>query len=97
MRSQKEKFLRQRQFKMPAKKVAKPEPELPEEERLRHQQTDTERYQLQIDRQTKRSFKTPEAAQSAALEIKSRFPALQVSIYDSAGRSRTMIDLPKSS
>jgi hypothetical protein len=30
MRSQKEKLLRQRQFKMPAKKVAKPE--LPEEE-----------------------------------------------------------------
>jgi hypothetical protein len=95
MRSQKEKLLRQRQFKMPAKKVAKPE--LPEEEHLRHQQPDTERYQLQIDGQTKCSFKTPEAARSAALEIKSRFPALQVSIYDSASKSRTMIDLPKSS
>jgi hypothetical protein len=80
---------------MPPKKAAKGE--ATEEEHLPHQQTDTERYQLQIDRQTKRSFKTPEAARSAALEIKSRFPALQVSIYDSASKSRTMIDLPKSS
>jgi hypothetical protein len=87
-------LLRQRQLKMLAKKVAKPEQ--PEEERPRHQQPDTERYQLQIDRQTKRSFKTPEAALSAALEIKSHFPALQVSIFDSASKSRTMIDMPKS-
>jgi hypothetical protein len=58
---------------------------------------ETERYQLQIDRQTKRSFKTSEAARSAALEIKSRFPALQVSIYDSITKSRTMVGAPKSS
>ena len=85
----------QRQFRMPAKKVAKPE--RTDEQRLEHQQPDTERYQLQIDRQTKRSFKTPEAARSAALEIKSRFPALQVSIYDSVSKSRTMVDIPASS
>jgi hypothetical protein len=87
--------VRERQFRMPGKKVAKPEQT--EEERLQHQQPDTERYQLQIDRQTKRSFKTPEAARSAAVEIKSRFPALQVSIYDGATKSRTTIDVPKSS
>jgi hypothetical protein len=80
---------------MPAKKVANPEPA--DEERVRHQEPDTGRYQLQIDRQTKRSFKTPEAARSAALDIKSRFPALQVSIYDSASKSRTVIDTPQSS
>ena len=85
----------QRHFKMPAEKAVKPEQT--EEEPLQHQQPDTERYQLQIDRQTKRSFKTPEAARSAALEIKSRFPVLQVSIYDSVSQSRTMIDIPKSS
>lgn len=87
--------MRQRQFRMPTKKVAKPEQT--EEERPQHNQPETERYQLQIDRQTKRSFKTPEAARSAAIEIKSCFPTLQVSIYDSVSRSRTMIDLPKSS
>ena len=56
MRSQKEWVVPQRHFRMPAKKVAKPEQ--PEEDRSRQQQQDTERYQLQIDRQTKRSFKT---------------------------------------
>jgi hypothetical protein len=83
----------QRHFRMPAKKVVKPEQT--EEQRLQHQQPETERYQLQIDRQTKRSFKTPEAARSAALEIKSRFPILQVSIYDSVTKSRTMVDVPR--
>ena len=95
MRSQKEWVVPQRHFRMPAKKVVKPEQT--EEVRLHQQQPDTECYQLQIDRQTKRSFKTPEAARSAALEIKSRFPVLQVSIYDSVSQSRTMIDIPKSS
>jgi hypothetical protein len=70
--SQKEWILHQRHFRTPAKKVVKLEQT--EEERLHHQQSDTGRYQLQIDRQTKRSFKTPEAARSAALEIKSHHP-----------------------
>jgi hypothetical protein len=48
----------------------------------------------QTDRQSQRSFETPEAARTAALEIKSRFPALQVSIYDSVSKSRTVIALP---
>jgi hypothetical protein len=43
-------------------------------------QRDTERYLLQIDKQSKRSFKTPEAARTAALEIKLRFPGLQITI-----------------
>jgi hypothetical protein len=95
MRSQKEWVVPQRHFRMPGKKVAKREQT--EEEGLQYKQPEMERYQLQIDRQTKRSFKTAEAARSAALEIKSRFPALQVSIYDSVSGSRTMIDTPKSS
>jgi hemolysin activation/secretion protein len=94
MRSQKEWVVPQRHFRMPAKKVVKPEQT--DEQSLQHQQPDTERYQLQIDRQTKRSFKTSEAARSAALEIKSRFPILQVSIYDNVSNSRTVVDVPKS-
>jgi hypothetical protein len=87
----------QRQFRMPAKKVAKAElTEQTPEERPKQQQPDTERYLLQIDRQTKRSFKTFETARSAALEIKARFPALQVSIYDGVSKSRTLVDLPQS-
>jgi hypothetical protein len=94
MRSQKEWVVPQRHFRMPAKKVVRPEQT--DEQRPQHQQPDTERYQLQIDRQTKRSFKTPEAAWSAALEIKSRFPVLQVSIYDDVTKSRTMVEVPES-
>ena len=84
----------QRPFRMPAKNAAKREQA--EEERPKQNQQEPERYLLQIDRRTKRSFKTPEAAQTAALEIKARFPALQVSIYDNVMKSRTVVDVPKS-
>jgi hypothetical protein len=80
MPSQREWFLPRRQFRMPVMKVANAEQT--EKERPLQWQADTERYLLQIDRQTKQSFKTPEAAQAMALEIKARFPILQVSIYD---------------
>ena len=85
----------QRPFRMPAKSSAKGEPA--EQERPKQNQQEPERYLLQIDRQTKRSFKTLEAARSAALEIKARFPALQVSIYDSVSSSRTVVDASQSS
>jgi hypothetical protein len=81
--------VRQRQFKMPAKSSAKSEKA--EDEQPQQGQPETERYLLQIDRQSKRSFKTPEAARTAALEIKSRFPTLQVSIYDTLSGSRTVV------
>jgi hypothetical protein len=86
--------MRQRELKMPAKNVANKEKA--EEDPPKQSQPDTGRYLLQVDRQAKRSFKTPEAARSAAMEIKSRFPALQVSIYDTATGSRTVVDLPVS-
>jgi hypothetical protein len=53
-------------------------------------------FKFQIDRQTKRSFKTLEAAQAMALEIKARFPILQVSIGDSVSNSRTLVGEPRS-
>jgi hypothetical protein len=80
---------------MPTKKV--PNAEQAEEDGPQERQPETaECYLLQIDTQTKRSFKTAEAARSMALEIKGRFPALQVSIYDNVIKSRTIVDLPKS-
>ena len=82
--------MRQRQFKMPVKGSAKSEKA--EGEQPSQSQPEPERYLLQIDRQSKRSFKTPEAARTAALEIKSRFPTLQVSVYDTLSGSRTMVD-----
>ena len=52
------------------------------------------RYLLQVDRQTKGSYKTSEAAQSAALEIKTRHPVVQVSIYDSVDNSHRLVEGP---
>jgi hypothetical protein len=94
MPSQGEWVLPRRQFRMPTKKVANAEQT--EKEQPQQRQPDTERYLLQIDRQTKRSFRTFEAAQAMALEIKARFPILQVAIYDSVSNSRTVVDGPRS-
>jgi len=84
----------QRQFGMPGKKAVRTEQT--DEARPKQEQPEMDRYLLQIDRQTKRSFKTAEAARSAALEIKTRFPTLQVSIYDGSSKSRTVVGLPGS-
>jgi hypothetical protein len=83
--------VRQRQFKTPAKGGAE-KSKGAEVERSKQDERQTERYLLQIDRQSKRSFATQEAAKSAAKEIKSRFPALQVSVYDTESGSRTAVD-----
>jgi hypothetical protein len=40
------------------------------------------RYLLRVDGQTKNSYPTSEAAQSAALAIKPGYPVVQVSVYD---------------
>jgi hypothetical protein len=52
------------------------------------------RYVLQVDRQTKGSYKTSQAAHSAALEIKMGHPIVQVSIYDSVDNSSRLVELP---
>jgi hypothetical protein len=82
--------VREHQFRMPAKNLAKRQKA--EDEQLKQSRPENQRYLLQIDRQSKRSFETSEAARSAALEIKSRFPALQVSIHDIVTGSRTVVD-----
>jgi hypothetical protein len=47
-----------------------------------------------VDRQTKGSYKTSEAAQAAALAIKTGYPIVQVSVYDSVEYTHTMVELP---
>jgi len=41
-----------------------------------------QRYRLQVDRQTKRSFATLQSAAEAGLAIKNAHPIVQVSVYD---------------
>ena len=56
------------------------------------EQPQTGRYLLQVDRQTKGSYATSEAARSAGLKIKRGFPVLQVSICDSVTKSHTLVN-----
>jgi hypothetical protein len=80
-----------RTIKMPVKDDTEKEAEEAFSQRKR---PESGRYLLQVDRQTKGSYKTSEAAQSAALEIKTGYPIVQVSIYDSVNNSHTLVELP---
>jgi hypothetical protein len=80
-----------RQIKMPSKDHSDKEAE---EVFLQSKRPDSGRYLLKVDKQTKGSYKTPEAAQSAALEIKKAYPIVQVSIYDSVDNSARLVELP---
>jgi hypothetical protein len=80
-----------RQIKMPVKDKSDEEAK---EEFSQRKQPESGRYLLQVDRQTKSSYRTPEAAQSAAIEIKTEYPIVQVSIYDSVDNSHRLIELP---
>ena len=86
-------------MKMPVKDDAE---KLPEADDVFSQRKRPElgRYLLQVDRQTKGSYTTSNAAQSAALVIKTGHPVVQVSVYDavdhlhdrgSAGRAGGMM------
>lgn len=51
------------------------------------------RYLLQVDRQTKRSFTTLEAALKAGKLIKNENPRLQVAVYDPVESENTIIEI----
>jgi len=52
---------------------------------------------LQVDRQTKGSYLTAEAAQLAALVIKKRYPVVRVSVYDRVANTSSLVELPVAS
>jgi hypothetical protein len=80
-----------RRIKMPSKDES--ETEL-EEEFSQSKRPERGRYLLQVDRQTKGSYPTSEAAQAAALVIKKKYPIVQVSVYDSVDNSNTLVEAP---
>ena len=80
-----------RQIKMPGKDNSDNEAE---EVFYQRKRPESGRYLPQVDKQTKDSYKTPEAAQSAALEIKIAYPIVQVSIYDRVDNSTRLVELP---
>jgi hypothetical protein len=82
-----------RQIKMPVKDESDKEKEV-DDVFSQRKRPERGRYLLQVDRQTKGSYTTPEAAQSVALVIKTAHPIVQVSIYDSVDNSSTMVEIP---
>jgi hypothetical protein len=51
-------------------------------------------FQLQVDRQTKVSYGTYEAAERAGMAIKQSHPIVQVAVYNAGEGSRKIIELP---
>ena len=55
------------------------------------------RFLLQVDRQTKRSYATAEAAETAGMVIKQGHPIVRVSVYDSVETANKILELPEGS
>jgi hypothetical protein len=55
---------------------------------------DSGRFRLQVDRQTKESYATSEAAEAAGLAIKKAYPILHVAVYDSVAGVTRVTELP---
>jgi hypothetical protein len=80
------------------KKVgASPSSELQHEVPSQRRGADTKQFRLQVDRQTKSSYASYEAAEQAGLQIKKSHPIVSVTVYDSVGGVNRSIDLPNSS
>jgi hypothetical protein len=82
-----------RQIKMPVKDDSEKEKDA-DEVFSQRKRPERGRYLLQVDRQTKGSYTTAEAAQSAALVIKTGYPIVQVAVYDSVEYTHTMVEAP---
>ncbi len=82
-----------RQMKMPAKNDLEKD-KAADEVFSQQKRPERGRYLLQVDRQTKGSYTTAEAAQSAALAIKKGYPIVQVSVYDSVDNTNTIVTAP---
>jgi ribosomal protein L13E len=54
---------------------------------------ETGQFHLQVDRQTKRSFTTAEAAEAAGLAIKKAHPIVQVAVYDIVESANKIIEV----
>jgi hypothetical protein len=53
-------------------------------------------FRLQVDRQTKSSYSTYEAAEKAGLVIKQAYPLVQVAVYDAIGGINTILEAASS-
>jgi hypothetical protein len=59
----------------------------------RHNRPEQGRFHLQVDRQTKGSYETNEAAEEAGLAVKKRHPILHVEVFDAVAGVSKVIEL----
>ena len=59
------------------------------------QQTDEGRFRVKVDRQTKSSYETYEAAEAAGMTIKKGHPIVQVAVYDTVAGEHKVLELLK--
>jgi hypothetical protein len=55
----------------------------------------TEGFVLEIDGKFKSDYKTYDAALKAGLELKKKYPQIQVIVYSAKERTRTLVNLPE--
>jgi hypothetical protein len=73
-----------------------PDPEEPAQELFsQRRKPEIGQFRLQVDRQTKATFSTYEAAEEAGKEIKKGHPVVQVAVYDTVDCSNRIIELAK--
>jgi hypothetical protein len=69
--------------------------DVPEELFSQRRKPEPGQFRLQVDRQTKASFSTYEAAEQAGMDIKKGHPVVRVSVYDAVECVNRIIEPPK--
>src|SRR5258708_851786 len=77
------------------REAEEPAPEMVQEVLSQSKRPEVGRFLLQVDRQTKRSYATAEAAEAAGMVIKKNHPLVRVSVYDSVETANKIIELPQ--
>jgi hypothetical protein len=57
----------------------------------------SEGYILEIDGKFKSEFETSDAAMKSALDLKKKYPQIQVNVYDAKEHARTLVELTEKS
>jgi hypothetical protein len=79
------------------RETEEPAPEMVQEALSQSKRPEVGRFLLQVDRQTKGSYATAEAAEMAGMVIKKSHPIVRVSVYDSVETANKIIELPTGS
>jgi hypothetical protein len=79
------------------REAEQPAPEMGQEVLSQSKRPEVGRFLLQVDRQTKQSYATAEAAEMAGMVIKKGHPIVRVSVYDSVETANKIIELPAGS